>query len=230
MLSHESRQPASWLIFDVRQKTATSNITYDPRRIIVRQRDRRAWAKTNMKTRLAILFFTALGLKAEIEFSGFFATSKEAFFSLTDTDSKRSSGWLTIGQVFEGHAVVSFDHEREIITLKKGEHMLVIPIRSAKVKAGRATITGSLKFLNEKVEGVRASLFFGEEASFPLKNGVIFRIKPQPFHDGNIVYHAKFISIDKNGAEQVLAAPSVVAIPGKPFGIQVGEFGYSFAP
>src|SRR5687767_5769283 len=111
-----------------------------------------------MKKYLAILFLTALGLRGEMEFSGFFLTSKEALFSITDTDNKRSSGWLKIGQSFAGFSIVSFDREHEIITLKQDGRLLKIPLRASKVKGGRATITGSLKFLDEKVEDVRASL------------------------------------------------------------------------
>ena len=183
-----------------------------------------------MKTYLAILFLTTLGLKADLEFSGFFSTSKEELFSLTETEPKRTSGWLKIGQSFGGFTIEAFDREHEILTLKQGERSLKIPLRASKVKDGRAMVSGSLKFLNEKLEGVRASLFFGEETSFPLKDGVTFRIKPERRADGNILYHARFVATDKDGAEQTLASPSVVAIPGQPFGIQVGDFGYSFAP
>lgn len=183
-----------------------------------------------MKTYLAILLFCTVTLRAEIEFSGFFTTSREALFSLSDTETKRSSGWLKIGQSFGSYTLLSFDREQDVITLKQGEQLLKIPLRASKVKDGRATISGSLKFLNEKVEGVRASLFFGEETSFPLKNGITFRIKPEQRPDGNIVYHAKFIAAGEDGAEKVLSAPSVVAIPGKQFGIQIGDFGYSFTP
>ena len=183
-----------------------------------------------MKTYLAILLFCTLGLRAEIEFSAFFITSKAALFSLTDTAAQRSSGWLKIGQSFGSYTLLSFEREQDIITLKQGERLLKIRLRTSKVKDGRATISGSLKFLNGKVEGVRASLFFGEEASFPLKHGIAFRIRPEQLPDGNILYHAKFVTTGENGAEKVLSTPSVVAIPGTPFGIQSGDYGYSFAP
>ena len=183
-----------------------------------------------MKTYFVFLLLSVLGLKAEIEFSGFFTTSKEALFSLTGTEPQRWSGWLKLGQSFGGYAVVSFDREHEIITLKQGEEFLKIPLRASKVKGGRTTISGSLKFLNQQVEDVRASLFFGEEATFPLKSGITFRIKPEKLPDGNIAYHAKFIARGKDGVDQTLASPSVVAIPGNPFSIQVGDFGYSFTP
>jgi hypothetical protein len=84
--------------------------------------------------------------------------------------------------------------------------------------------------MNEQLEDVRASLFLGQEATFPLKNGILFCIKPEQLQDGNILYRAKFISMGEDGVEKTLSSPSIVAIPGKPFGIQMGDFGYSFTP
>lgn len=183
-----------------------------------------------MKTYFALLLVTVAGLKAEIEFSGFFATAKEAYFSLTDTETKRSSGWLKIGQTFGDYTLTSFDLGREVITVAQGKRALEIPLRQSRVKDGRATVSGSLKFLNQQLDGVCASLFFDEEVSFPLNDGITFRIKPEKLSDGNVAYHAKFVRTDKSGVEEVLSAPSVVAIPGYPFSIQVGDFGYSFTP
>jgi hypothetical protein len=183
-----------------------------------------------MRTYFLVLLLSAAGLRADIEFSGFFTTSKEALFTLTETEGRHSSGWLKIGQSFGAYTIVSFDREHEVIALKQGERLLNVPLREAKVKSGRATITGSLKLMNDQVDGVRASLFFGEETSFPLRNGMIFRIKPEQLPDGNILYHAQFVEVGADGIEHTRAVPSVIAIPGKPFGIQMGEFGYSFAP
>lgn len=183
-----------------------------------------------MKSYLIILLFYTVSLRADIEFSGFFTTSNEALFTLRDTETQRSSGWLRIGQTFGSYTLLSFDREQDILTLKQDEQLLKRSLRASKVKDGRLTISGSLKFLHEEIEGVRASLFFGEEATFPLKNGITFRIRPEKLPDGIIAYHAKFISKDKDGVERVLATPSVTAIPGNPFSIQVGDYGYSFVP
>jgi hypothetical protein len=93
VLRHAARRPRSWLISDVGQK--------------------------QIKTYLTILLFCAVSLRAEIEFSGFFTTSKEAFFSLSDTETQRSSGWLQIGQSFGSYTLLSFDREEDIITVKQ---------------------------------------------------------------------------------------------------------------
>jgi len=86
-----------------------------------------------MKNYLALLLLCTAGLRAEIEFSGFFITSKEALFSLSDTETQRSSGWLKIGQSFGTYTLLSFDREQDVITLKQGERLLKIPLRESKV-------------------------------------------------------------------------------------------------
>jgi hypothetical protein len=182
-----------------------------------------------MRTYLALLLLAVASLRADVEFSGFFITSHDALFSLTDTETKRASGWLKIGQSFGGYRVVSFDRANEVITLAQGERMRPIALRASKVKDGRATIHGSLKFLNGEIEGVHAVLFMGEEASFPLKNGMTFRIKPDQLPDGNIGYDTKFVTMEQ-GTERTLSSLSVVAIPGKSFGIKIGDYGFSFTP
>ena len=183
-----------------------------------------------MKKYLTILLLCSLSVRAEIELSGIFITSKEAPFALTDTEGHHSSGWLKLGESFAGYTLLSFDREHDTITLSRNEQMLKIPLRKPKVKEGKAKVTGTLKFRNESIEGARASLFFGEEASFPLKKGITFRIKPEQLSDGNILYHSKFVGIREDGAEQILCDLSVVAIPGEPFGIQMGDYGYSLKP
>jgi hypothetical protein len=182
------------------------------------------------RTFLALLLLTALGLRAELEFSGFFLTSTDAHFSLTETEGNRSSGWLKIGEAFGGYTLVAFDREREILTLQQAGRTRELPLRTAKVKDGKATIRGTIAFRGEQVEGVRASLFLGEEAVFPLKNGVTFRIKPESRPDGTLLYRAKFVTLQPDGTEKVLSAPAVVALPGKAFAIQLGDLGFSFTP
>jgi biopolymer transport protein ExbD len=87
-----------------------------------------------MKTYLVALLLTTLGIRAEIEFSGFVTTAKEDLFSLSDRDTLQSSGWLKIGQSFGDYTVVSFDRKREVITLKQGARVLEVPLRISQVK------------------------------------------------------------------------------------------------
>jgi hypothetical protein len=183
-----------------------------------------------MIRRLAALLFLTVGLRADVEFSGFFLTAKQSLFSLTDLEDKRPSGWLKPGQSFAGYTVVSFDREKELLTVERDGQQRQLALRASKIKDERATVSGTITFMNEKIDGVRATLFFGEETALPMRDGIVFRLKPERMPDGNILYRAKFVTLNKDGSEKVLAAPSVVAIPGQPFGIQIGDVGYSFKP
>jgi hypothetical protein len=181
-------------------------------------------------TALAFLL-TVLSARAEIEFSGFFTTNKEAHFALTDTESRTASGWLKLDQSFRDYTLAAFDAEKETLTLRRGGQSLVLPLRTAKVKAGKSTISGTISIANgEKIEGVHATLFLGEEATFPVRDGITLYLKAVVLPNGNYEYSSRFILRTPDGKEEMVAAPRVVVLPGHPFGIKVGDYGYSFKP
>ncbi len=182
-----------------------------------------------MKRFLPLLLLCAVAVRADVEFSGFFTTTHDAFFSLSDTTTRRSSGWLKLGDTFGDYTLVSFDRARESLTLKQGDRLRVIPLRAAKVKDGRSVIRGTLRVSNENIEDVQASLFLGEEAVFPVKPGLAFHLQADLLPDGTLRYQAKFVATGPGG-EKILAAPSVIALPGKPFAIQFGDYGFGFTP
>lgn len=187
--------------------------------------------------KLFVLFlaFAAAALRADVEFSGFFLTPKDSFFALTDLETKRASGWLKTGQAFAGYTIVGFDGAHDVLTVERDGRPRQLPLRESKIQDGRAMIRGTITVMNETMRDVHATLFFDEESVFPLSNGVVFKLKPSRHPDGNIRYDAKFITREKDGSERVIAAPSVIALPGKPFGIRIGEtpadsVGFSFTP
>lgn len=184
-----------------------------------------------MKLGLALLFFLTATLRAELEFSGFFTTPQSARFALADPANKTSSGWLKLGQSFAGYTVDSFDAEREVLTLKRGGEILHLKLRNAKVQSGRATITGTVSLAaDEKIEGVRATLFLDEETAFPLKDDTTLHLKAERRPDGNMLYSARFVVRQPDGSDKTVAAPRLVALPGAPFAIRIGELGFAFKP
>lgn len=105
-----------------------------------------------------------------------------------------------------------------------------IRLKESKIKDGKLTVEGTVSVVNgQKIEGVRVALFLGEESVFPLSESVRLAITPTRMADGNMKYAAKFIAIT-DGKEDVLSVPTIVAKPGNPFAIQVGEYGYKFVP
>ena len=180
---------------------------------------------------LALLAIGVVVLRAELQFSGFFQTPKESLYSLSDTENNVSSGWLKIGQSFRGYTVVSFDREREVITLKKAEQSLELHLRESKVKDGKMTISGIITLgLGEQLGGVRASIFLGEETVFPLKDGVTLHLTAKRLPDGNMLFRSRFVLRQKDGTEKIESAPTVTTRPGQPFAVRVGELGYQFTP
>jgi hypothetical protein len=184
-----------------------------------------------MRQLIVLLLFSTLALRAEVEFSGFFITSDTALYSLTDMPTGASSGWLKVGQTFRGHTIVSFDKDTDTLNVRQGDHVTRLRLRASKVTDGRSIINGTISLQGgERLQGVWATLFLGEESNFPLKDGLTLFLMPQRGDDGNVVYRARFVARGKDGKEETLSAPAVIAKHGQPFAIQVGELGYAFTP
>jgi hypothetical protein len=177
-----------------------------------------------------LLVLSALCLRAELEFAGYFATTREAQFKLTEREAQRTSGWLRLGQSFAGYTLTGFDRARETITLHRAGETLTLPLRLAKVKEGKTTINGSVQLFGEQIDGVQAALFIDEESAFPLKDGVVLRITPQRRPDGSIVYRSAFDLRKPDGSIEQRATPDVIARPGTSFGVRMGEVGFEFKP
>ena len=178
---------------------------------------------------LLVVLFSS-GLRGELEFSAFVVLPKSELFVLRDLEQDQSSGFLNLGQSFRGYTLKSFDKNREVITVQKDGRDVEIRLKESKIKDGKLIVEGTVTVLNgQKVEGVRVSFFIGEESVIPLSESLRLSITPTRMADGNMKYAAKFITITE-GKEVILASPTVVAKPGNPFAIQVGEYGYKFVP
>ena len=184
------------------------------------------------KSPFLVLFFVlfSAGLRGELEFSAFLVLPKSELFVLRDKEQDQGSGFLHLGQSFRGYTLKSFDKNREVITVQKNGQDLEIRLKESKIQDGKLTVEGAISFLNgQELEGVRVSLFIGEESVIPLSESVRLSITPTRTAEGHMKYAAKFITITE-GKEKVVSCPAVVALPGSPFAVEVGEYGYQFAP
>src|SRR5262249_40068767 len=88
-------RPWAWLIFDVRQNQ-------------------------KMKIRFAIASFAicAGSAFAEIVFQGYMTTAERSMFVLS-IDKEKTSGWLAVGQKFDGISIIAFDSKTELLTVEK---------------------------------------------------------------------------------------------------------------
>lgn len=166
--------------------------------------------------------------RAELEFAGFLQGPDGVRVTLTERPGGASSGWLKLGQQFQGHTVVAAD-ARRVVVEKEGRR-LEQPLRAAKIKDGRMIVRGTV-WMGRAGESspVEAVLFVGEESAFPLSEKLTLRLRGERREDGNLLFRAKFIEL-RDGREDVMAAPAIVARPDSPFALKVGEFGFFFIP
>jgi hypothetical protein len=182
-------------------------------------------------TCIAVLLALLPALRAEVEFVGILATPQKTLFALTDTVTTKSD-WVAMGGVFSGYTIGGFDAKNDLLTLaKNGVETRVRLKDDAKVKAARLELTGSITFgATEKLEIARATLQFDQENVFPLKDGITYRITPQRRSDGTIAYRIGIERALAANKTERLSAPSVIAMPGQPFRLQLDDLGFAFTP
>ncbi len=184
-----------------------------------------------MKSLIAYLLFTGIAAGADLEFTAYFATSKESFYMLSDTETRTTSGWLKVGQSFSGYVIKEFDRETDVIVLKKAEELLRVRLRESKVKDGVLTISGTVELgPDDSVGGIRATLFIDEDMAFPVKPRVTLFLRAERRSDGNFSYRARFEVAQADGTRQTVTFPRITARPGDPFRIKSGDYGFGFIP
>lgn len=189
--------------------------------------------KIRMKFPPLLLFLGfAAAANAALEFCGYTIIANEARFSLEDTEVKTFSGWLIVGKTFQGYTIAAFDAGEETLVLNNADGKTVrLPLRTSRIKDARMRVSGSIKVgVGEAIEVKKATLVMGEETAFTLKDGLTLRLKLSPFEGGAIRYDAVFQQRQPDGTQKVVSSPSVIGLPGKQFGIQIGNLGFSFEP
>jgi hypothetical protein len=172
-----------------------------------------------------------LPARADLEFVGILITSQSARFALSETTTGKTD-WVTRGGKFDGYTIASYDAKEDTLTLTRDGAELRVRLKSdARIKSGRFELTGTITFgATEKIEVERATLLFDQENVFPLKDGMTYRITPTRDDSGNIRYAIAVERILGENKKEKLAAPTITALPGHPFKIQVGELGFAFTP
>src|SRR4051812_6729129 len=86
---------------------------------------------------IVLLSFTTRVWSATLEFSGYLQTDAGTKFVVTETETARSSGWLTIGQAFNGYTILGFDPKREVLSVRNETSTLQLPLKVARVNAAK---------------------------------------------------------------------------------------------
>lgn len=71
-------------------------------------------------------------------FQGYMTNAGKSQFVLSSEDAKSTSGWLGLGQSFDGYAVVGFDAASEDLTVEKNGRREVLHLAQGRVTPGGA--------------------------------------------------------------------------------------------
>jgi hypothetical protein len=77
---------------------------------------------------LSVFGFLTVG-HAALELSAFAGTSDGFRFIIIDAETRANSGWLALGDTFEGHRLARFDAQGEILTLERQAGNIELPLR-----------------------------------------------------------------------------------------------------
>jgi hypothetical protein len=191
-------------------------------------------ASMNVRT----IFFATLILLASSatafavpEWSGLFVLTDTARFALADPETNATSGWLTIGDSFEGYTLKAYQPESETLVLEKDGHEVALQLRTSRIKESTIAFAGTIHLgAADDLEVRKATLAYGQESTFPLAPGVTLTLKATKQPDGTISYGARFERTGANGSKEVLSAPTVIARPGDPFSVMVDDLSFFLHP
>lgn len=180
---------------------------------------------------LFLLVTIITSARADLEFVGILVTSQSTHFALSDTASGKTD-WVKPGGKFAGYTIGKFEPKEDVLTLTRDGTEFRLRLKNdARIKDGRFELTGTITFgAAESIQVQRATLLFDQENVFPLKDGLTYRITPTRDESGNIRYAIAVEKILGENKKEKLSAPTIIALPGHPFKIQVGELGFAFTP
>ena len=81
---------------------------------------------------LLVLTISIASARADLALVGIMITSERPSFALSSEKAK-TSGWITIGQSFDGYTIVAFDPESELLAVEKDGKRQELRLRQAKV-------------------------------------------------------------------------------------------------
>lgn len=138
-----------------------------------------------MKTSFVFALF-ALGFAsahAEVAFQGYMTSSGKSLFVLS-VEKDRTSGWLEIGQRFEGVSLIAFDSKTELLTIEQDGRRQAIHLVGGKTQVASGT-QGSAATKPIVISiGKDESISVGDDAAMlealKKKFATIAAMKPQP--------------------------------------------------
>lgn len=191
---------------------------------------------------LALVFALAAALtrpvRAGVEFSGLFVTSEKTLLTLTDTDARTNSGWITVGQIFSGYKVEGYDAQTDSVRLSKDGRFYRVRLKTPTIEEALLTLEGEVTLsAGQKIRVERAVLPLDVKTTFPLNDRVVVHITPTRTPDLSrfrpndlkkmpadaLFYSIVFEDTTPGAQSKILSTPSVVALPGQEFSIRVNQ-------
>jgi hypothetical protein len=99
---------------------------------------------------LALLAVTSSTCFAELEFSGYIKFGEKSKFVLTDTERKKTSDWLNLGQSFEDSTPIAFDQKKEILSVRKGDLIVKLPLKPSHVRESKEGLADFRSFFGKQ--------------------------------------------------------------------------------
>jgi len=120
---------------------------------------------------------------AEVVFQGYMTTSEGSLFVLS-VEKERSSGWLAIGQQFDGVSIVAFDSKAELLTVEQDGKRKAIHLADGKTHATERERAGAVAKPIIILIGKGESISVGDDVAMldalKKKFELMAAMKPQP--------------------------------------------------
>jgi hypothetical protein len=119
--------------------------------------------KIKQTLHLAILFLLFIGVgptgeAAVLEFSAYLGTERTHLFVLTNRETSESSGWLTVGQVFQGYTITEFDPANDVLVLQQGGKNIRVNLKASRIEKARKKPASPVRALIEDGLELRMTL------------------------------------------------------------------------
>jgi len=176
-----------------------------------------------------IFGMTTVAAMAAPELTGVMVTSERTAVTLTDAATQQHSGWLQLGDAFEGYTLKSYSGKNGVLVLANASGSFKLRLNQGPIPASKIQLQGVIRLTDgPKVDIEQTTLTIGETSVFPLGANVTCEITPTDQGDGTFLYNMKFQRTDPAGGVTVIDAPQVRAGRGKRFGVITGKLSVQF--
>jgi hypothetical protein len=82
----------------------------------------------------ALLVFLTGVCFGQVELAGYMALREDSRFVLRESADGRTSEWIKLGSTFAGFKLLSYDHEKEVLTVERSGTRLDLPLKESRIQ------------------------------------------------------------------------------------------------